>query len=285
VVRNETVYELFYTTLPSHAFLASDVLHLYLHRGSFETVLSDEDQEQDADRWVSRTPCGQDCWQIISQRVWNLRLELGQHLSPTAMRLTEFSPAQSVEPAAVVEPIAYGPPQWAHRSFTKGFAGSDFVLQPDGTLRCPADHPLTLQERRPERNGSVRMVYGARACHCRPCSLRDQCQESTTTRKPRQVSAVVWPTTSDPFASTAPPPPPLKLHRCCVSLSLLHLLRNPLRSQSCGVIGHAVPSGVAGFSCCAHKPFFFLLRQFRWRRNQPANRQTDTPEHNVRIGV
>src|SRR6266581_873895 len=43
VRRKETVYELFYTTLPSHAFRASDVLHLYLHRGSFETVLSDED--------------------------------------------------------------------------------------------------------------------------------------------------------------------------------------------------------------------------------------------------
>jgi len=61
------------------------------------------------------------------------------------MRLMEFAPAQSVEPAAVVEStavvesaavvesISYGPPQWANRSFTKGFAGSDFVLQPDGT--------------------------------------------------------------------------------------------------------------------------------------------------------
>src|SRR6266568_4189904 len=47
VVRKETVYELFYTTLPPHAFSASDVLHLYLHRGSFETVLADEDQEQE----------------------------------------------------------------------------------------------------------------------------------------------------------------------------------------------------------------------------------------------
>ena len=133
VVCKETVYELFYTTLPPHAFTASDVLQVYLHRGSFETVLSDEDQEQDPDRWVSRSASGQDCWQILSQWIWNLRLELGQHLSPTAMRLMEFAPAQSVEPAAVVEPVAvvestavvesaavvesisYGPPQWAHR--------------------------------------------------------------------------------------------------------------------------------------------------------------------------
>jgi len=216
VRRNETVYELFYTTLPPHAFTASDVLHLYLHRGSFETVLSDEDQEQDADRWVSRTPCGQDCWQVISQWVWNLRLELGHHLTPLAMRLMEFSPVQSVEPAPLAEPaplvesISYGPPQWARRSWTSGFAGSDFLLQPDGSLRCPAGHPLTVHERRPERNGSVRIVYGARACHCRPCPLRAQCQESTTTLKPRQVSAVVWPTSSDASASTAPPSPPIE---------------------------------------------------------------------------
>jgi hypothetical protein len=51
VVRKETVYELFYTTLPPHASTASDVLQVYLHRGSFETVLSDEDQEQDPDRF------------------------------------------------------------------------------------------------------------------------------------------------------------------------------------------------------------------------------------------
>jgi hypothetical protein len=45
VMRNGTVYEQFFTTIPLHAFTPADVLHLYLHRGSFETVLSDEDQE------------------------------------------------------------------------------------------------------------------------------------------------------------------------------------------------------------------------------------------------
>jgi hypothetical protein len=59
--RAETVYELFVSTLPSPAFSAKDVLDLYLHRGSFETVLADEDAEQDADRWVSRTAWGQEC--------------------------------------------------------------------------------------------------------------------------------------------------------------------------------------------------------------------------------
>ena len=43
VVRNGTVYEQFFTTVPQGAFTPADVLDLYLHRGSFETVLADED--------------------------------------------------------------------------------------------------------------------------------------------------------------------------------------------------------------------------------------------------
>jgi len=39
--RDGTFYELFVSTLSSSAFTASDVLDLYLHRGSFETVLAD----------------------------------------------------------------------------------------------------------------------------------------------------------------------------------------------------------------------------------------------------
>src|SRR6266700_2031509 len=92
-LRNGMVYEQFFTTVPPNAFTPADILDLYLHRGSFETVLADEDQEQDPDRWVSHTPCGQEFWQVISQWMWNLRLELGQHLSPTEMRLVEFAPA------------------------------------------------------------------------------------------------------------------------------------------------------------------------------------------------
>jgi hypothetical protein len=55
VERDGTIYELFVSTLPSPAFTASDVLDLYLHRGSFETVLADEDDEQESDRWYSHT--------------------------------------------------------------------------------------------------------------------------------------------------------------------------------------------------------------------------------------
>ena len=97
-VREETVYEQFFTTLPSSAFTPADVLDLYLHRGSFETVLADEDEEQASDRWVSRTQWGQEFWQIINQWIWNLRLELGQHAQATTMRLTDLTYSQVQEP-------------------------------------------------------------------------------------------------------------------------------------------------------------------------------------------
>jgi hypothetical protein len=95
VTRDEVVYELFFTALPALGFTAADVVKLYLHRGSFETVLSDEDREQDSDRWSSYSTYGQEIWQILSQWVWNLRQELSQQWQPTAMRLTEFSPLSS----------------------------------------------------------------------------------------------------------------------------------------------------------------------------------------------
>ncbi len=112
-------------------------------------------------------------------------------------------PIQGDEPVQGDELVCYGPPQWARRSYTKGFAGADFALQPDGTLRCPAGHPLYAQERRREPHGSLRVLYAARLCHCRPCPLRAQCQENgTTTIKPRRVSAVFR-----PLSSTALAPP------------------------------------------------------------------------------
>jgi hypothetical protein len=55
IERDGLIYELFLTKLPQDAFTASDVVALYLHRGSFETTLSDEDREQDPDRWMEAT--------------------------------------------------------------------------------------------------------------------------------------------------------------------------------------------------------------------------------------
>lgn len=45
--------------------------------GAFEQQLSQEDQEQDYDRWCSWQPAGQEFWQILGQWSWNWRLWMG----------------------------------------------------------------------------------------------------------------------------------------------------------------------------------------------------------------
>ena len=166
------------------------------------------------DRWYSHTSCGQEFAQILAQWAWNIRLELGQQLSQAELRTTEFAPAHEPEapstdgPLSLESPapaVTYGPPKFARPSFTHGFPGSAFTPQPDGTLRCPANYPLYPQERRPERDGSLRILYAARIGHCRSCPLRAQCQESSTTLKPRRVSAVLWPLGASRSDSSPPP--------------------------------------------------------------------------------
>jgi hypothetical protein len=110
VTRAGMVYELFFTNLPQQAFTASDVVEVYLHRGAFEPALSDEDREQDPDRWCSHSAWGQECWQVISQWVWNLRLELGHRLEPTPTRTTEFAPALSAQRQQAATPAPSSPP-------------------------------------------------------------------------------------------------------------------------------------------------------------------------------
>ena len=74
------------------------------------------------------------------------------------------------------------------------FCGRDFVLQPDGSLRCPAGQALHATEERYEADGSLRLVYAARISHCRTCQLREQCQwRGDVTRKPRRVSVLLHP--------------------------------------------------------------------------------------------
>jgi len=194
VTRDGVVYELFLTNLSPTALTAADVVALYLHRGSFETTLSDEDREQDPDRWCSHAAWGQEAWQIISQWVWNLRLELGHQLHPDPVRTTEFAPAHQPTTRSSSAPQGYGPASAALPWKAGRFSGRDFPLQPDGTLRCPAGQALVLHERRTEANGSLRMVYGASIHSCRPCPLREQCQwEGSATKKPRQVSILLHP--------------------------------------------------------------------------------------------
>lgn len=194
VTRAGIVYELFFTNLPQHAFTARDVVELYLHRGAFEPILSDEDKEQDPDRWCSHAAWGQDCWQLVSQWVWNLRLELGHQLHPEAVRTTEFASALPPPPPHTAPASGYAPPEVGAAWKAGRFSGQDFSFQPDGTLRCPANQMLTPHEQRREADGSLRVVYGAGIRGCRPCLLREQCQwQGSKTSKPRQVSVLLHP--------------------------------------------------------------------------------------------
>jgi hypothetical protein len=213
VTRDGVVHELFFTALPQAAFTPADVVALYLHRGAFETVLSDEDKEQDPDRWASHAPYGQEFWQILSQWMWNTRLELGHRFHPTPMRTTAFAPAQheslpAPNPNKNASSVVYGSPEWARTARVGIFAGTDFTEQPDGTLCCPAGHPLYAQERRAEENGTVRVVYAARIADCRRCPLREQCQgHGKDTKHPRRVSAVLRPIGTRPLSTISPPEP------------------------------------------------------------------------------
>jgi hypothetical protein len=230
VTRDGVVYELFFTALPASGFTAADVVKLYLHRGSFETVLADEDHEQDSDRWSSYTAQGQETWQILAQWMWNLRQELSQRWQPTTMRLTEFAPAQAetqlISAQAETQPASdqssaepsFGPPQWARAARVGSFGGEDFVPQSDGTLRCPQGATLYPQERRPEHDGTLRVLYAARIADCRSCPLRPQCQgHGTATNKPRRVSAVLHP-------QPQPPPQPASEERAPPYLPATHPL-------------------------------------------------------------
>src|SRR5258706_10259206 len=149
---------------------------------------------QDPDRWCSHSAWGQECWQIISQWIWNFRLELGHQLEPSPVRTTEFAPATVPASPGTAPPAGYVPPQVGSAWKAGRFAGQDFVLQPDGTLRCPADQKLVPHEQRREADGSLRVVYGASIRSCRPCPPREQCQwNGNATAQPRQASVLLHP--------------------------------------------------------------------------------------------
>jgi hypothetical protein len=141
-VKEGTVYEQFFTTLPSSAFTPADVLDLYLHRGSFETVLADEDQEQAPDRWVSRTPWGQEFWQIVCQWIWNLRLEFGQQASAQVMRLTELAYSRVSEPPPEDDPPPTSSPSQSSEEMPSGDDPSLSQMPPSGETLPPSNETL-----------------------------------------------------------------------------------------------------------------------------------------------
>jgi hypothetical protein len=207
-LRDGFVYELFLTTVPVQCLHPSEVVGLYFQRGGFEQVLSDEDAEQDPDRWCSCPPRGQEFWQIVSQWVWNTRLELGQVAHEVGLRTTSWQTDASMSTPAVlprqdvpmveqprVEPLVeqYGPLEvagnWGRASGR--FTGQAFEVLENGTLRCPAEKILRPQEQRKQADGTLRMVYRARQEDCRTCELVSKCLgRQASGDHPRRVSAV-----------------------------------------------------------------------------------------------
>ena len=229
-LRGEYVYELFLTSHPTSSLPAATIVELYQHRGAFEQVLSDEDAEQDCDRWCSRTPCGQAFWQILSQWVWNTRLVLGRVAQPQPLRWTTWEAGtatplartahdasrereDSVAGAAVSAPDTGALPPGAAGSATgaallvptygpltlakpwakarRQFSALDFTVQADDTLVCPAGKVLRLRERREQANGDLRVLYAAQTHTCRTCQLAEACLgRDAKAGEPRRVSGV-----------------------------------------------------------------------------------------------
>jgi len=192
----EWVYERFLTTLPSDGFLLEEVLDLYHGRGAFEAVLADEDVEEDPDRWCSYSECGQELWQIACQWVWNLRLTLGKTMQGGQTREIEWAAAKPAPAFLVLEENAsqeYGPwqPAVAFGRAAGRFGADAFVLQEDGTLRCPAGANLWLSEVRQENAFTQRALYVASQTDCPRCALREQCLgRNAKGNRARRVSMV-----------------------------------------------------------------------------------------------
>src|SRR5712691_5711287 len=116
-------------------------------------------------------------------------------------------------PTPPVPGSSFGPPQWARAARRGSLGGHDFLPQADGTLRCRQGATLYPQERRPEHDGTLRVLYAARIADCRCCPLRPLCQEhGASTKKPRRVSAVLHPlpmrTPEEPSPSSLSVPAP-----------------------------------------------------------------------------
>jgi len=172
--------------LPVEGFLVEDVLDLYHGRGAFEGVLSDEDVEEDPDRWCSYTECGQEFWQIACQweAIWgtetrNLRLALGKKMQAEPLREIEWAPPKEATlllPIPEPIPQEYGPWQLAGdggRAHGQ-IAGEAFVWQEDGKLLCPSGASLWLSEVRQENEfteaqrspSPTRPTVSAVRCEC-----------------------------------------------------------------------------------------------------------------------
>jgi hypothetical protein len=76
-LKADKVIEMFVTNQSSQQFSAKTLLSLYFARGGFEQTFSQEESENNPDRFCSQHHWGQEFWQLICLWVWNARLRLG----------------------------------------------------------------------------------------------------------------------------------------------------------------------------------------------------------------
>lgn len=209
------VYELFVTSQSVGSLSALDVISLYRGRGGFEQQLSQEDQEQDIDRWCSWHSEGQEFWQILGQWSWNWRVWMGWQqeavvrqtiwaegaigdgleklrgdrpvpqpdLPPSLQFMQERSGAptqREATPASGGEGNWYGPmevsTEWG-RGIGKGkrFGNEDFQIVDEKTVLCPAGHPMAQRSRKQKENGDLALQFGVRPKLCQRCPVKRQC--------------------------------------------------------------------------------------------------------------
>ena len=221
VTRDGVVYELFFTALPQQGFTACDVVELYLHRGAFEPALADEDAELDPDRWCSHSAWGQEAWQIISQWIWDLRLELGHHLHPESVRTTEFAPALPSPSPHTALPRAMLPHRWDRPGKRVASPVKTLLSRPMG--RCGARLP-------------------------RPCCPMSTAEKPTGvcvwSMEPASVAAVPVSCVSSVNGMAVPRPSRARSACCCTRCRWA-------LPRSSGVIGAAESTGVPACNSCA----------------------------------
>jgi hypothetical protein len=212
------VYEIYLTVLPEDGFAPGDIQDLYYGRGAFESMLAEEDIEEEADRWCSHCAPGQECWQIVCQWVWNLRLTLGKKMQQAPLRDIEWAPPTTTPAPLMRQPdtaLEYGP--WQVAEGPAGipsplFGARDFLWHEDGTLHCPAG--LALRKTKIFHEDKIlaqRVVYEARRTDCGACALREQCRTPHNTgRRGRTVTAIRYPLPA-PLMEKPEQPPPVEL--------------------------------------------------------------------------
>jgi hypothetical protein len=106
------------------------------------------------------------------------------------LRTTEFAPAGAFALEEDGPSAGYGKPSAATSWKAGRFSGDAFPLQPDGTLRCPADKALHPTEQRREADGSLRVLYAARIGDCRACPQAPSSVSGMAQRRQSRVGSV-----------------------------------------------------------------------------------------------